>query len=60
MPEGTQHGAKLRLKGFGVPNLNGAGRGDLYIHMDVRVPTKLTREQRKLMEQLQDLLPAEE
>ena len=59
IPEGTQNGAKLRLKAFGIPNLNGGGRGDLYIHVDVRIPTKLTREQRKLLEQLRDLLPAE-
>lgn len=59
IPEGTQHGAKVRLKGLGVPNLNGGGRGDLYVHVDVRVPAKLTREQRKLFEQLRETLPAE-
>ncbi len=47
------------MKGLGVPHLNGSGRGDLYVHLDVRVPSKLTREQRKLMEQLRELLPAE-
>ena len=59
IPEGAQPGARLRLKGLGVPHVNASGRGDLYVHLDVRVPHKLTREQRKLFEQLRDLLPAE-
>lgn len=59
IPEGSQAGSRLRLKGLGVPHLNSSGRGDLYVHLDVRIPTKLTRDQRKLMEQLRDSLPAE-
>jgi molecular chaperone DnaJ len=39
--------------------LNGSGRGDLYIHVGVTVPTRLTREQRKLLEQLRDTLPVD-
>jgi molecular chaperone DnaJ len=59
VPEGTQHGEKIRLKGLGVPRLNSSGRGDLWIHVDVKVPKKLTKEQRKLFEQLRETLPAE-
>ena len=59
IPEGAQNGAKVRLKNLGVPNLNGHGRGDLYVHVDVKVPSKLTREQRKLFEQLRETLPVE-
>ena len=59
IPEASQPGSRLRLKGFGVPILNSSGRGDLYIHLDVRVPAKMTREQRRLIEQLGELLPAE-
>jgi len=59
IPEGSQAGSRLRLKGLGVPHLSSSGRGDLYVHLDVRVPAKLTREQRKLFEQLRDLLPVE-
>ncbi len=59
IPEGSQPSARLRLKGLGVPRVNGSGRGDLYVHLDVRVPQKLTREQRRLFEQLRDQLPAE-
>ncbi len=57
--EGTQHGSKLRLRNRGMPRLNGNGRGDLYLHFEVRVPTKLTREQRKLIESLSQSLPAD-
>ena len=59
IPEGSQAGSRLRLKGFGVPNLHGSSRGDLYVHLDVRVPAKLTRDQRKLFEQLREMLPVE-
>lgn len=59
IPEGAQPGSRLKLKGLGVPSLNGHGRGDLYVHIDVKIPSKLTREQRKLFEQLNEMLPAE-
>ena len=59
IPEGSQAGSRVRLKGLGVPHVNGSGRGDLFIHLDVRIPTKLSRDQRKLFEQLRELLPAE-
>jgi molecular chaperone DnaJ len=59
IPEGSQPGSRVRLKGLGVPHVNGSGRGDLFVHIDVRIPTKLTREQRKLFEQLRDVLPAD-
>jgi molecular chaperone DnaJ len=53
IPEGTQTGARFRLKGKGIPHLNGHGRGDLYVFVRVVTPTKLTREQRALLEQLE-------
>jgi molecular chaperone DnaJ len=59
VPEGTQGGTRLRIKGLGVPHLNGHGRGDLYVHLEVRTPAKLSREQRKLFEQLRETLPVE-
>jgi molecular chaperone DnaJ len=37
--------------------VQGRGRGDLVVHVDVRIPTKLTRDQRKLFEQLAESLP---
>jgi molecular chaperone DnaJ len=59
IPEGTQNGAEIKLRNLGVPNVSGHGRGDLYVHIDVRVPQKLSREQRKLFEQLKETLPTE-
>ena len=52
IPEGTQSGAVFRVKGKGLPDPHGGGRGDLYYHVRVLTPTKLTKDQRKLMEQL--------
>ncbi|MBI2819630.1 MAG: molecular chaperone DnaJ [Acidobacteria bacterium] len=52
IPEGTQTGSRFRLKSKGIPHLNGHGRGDLYVFVRVVTPTKLTREQRQLLEQL--------
>lgn len=59
IPEGTQPGAQFRLRNLGVPQLNSRSRGDLFIHLDVQVPRKLTRDQRRLFEQLQEVLPVE-
>jgi molecular chaperone DnaJ len=52
IPEGTQSGAVFRLKGKGLADPRGGGKGDLYYHVRVLTPTKLTREQRKLIEEL--------
>jgi len=59
IPEGTQGGAVFRLKGKGLPDPHGGGKGDLYFHVRVLTPTKLTREQRKLMEQLHATMKVE-
>ena len=52
IPEGTQSGAIFRIRGKGLSDPHGGGKGDLYYHVRVLTPTKLTREQRKLIEQL--------
>jgi molecular chaperone DnaJ len=57
IPEGTQSGAQFRLRHKGIPHLGSGGRGDLYVHIDVKIPSRLTREQRKLLEQLRETLP---
>jgi molecular chaperone DnaJ len=59
IPEGSQGGSRIRLRNMGVPRLQGSSRGDLFVHIDVRVPSKLTREQRKMFEQLRETLPVE-
>ena len=51
---GTQAGKVLRLKGKGLPELNGYGRGDILVIVDIVIPTKLTSEEKKLLEKLSD------
>jgi molecular chaperone DnaJ len=50
---GTQPGMTLRLKGEGMPRMRRRGRGDLKIVVDVMVPTRLTGEQRELLEKFE-------
>ena len=52
LPEGTQPGSIFRLRGKGVPSLDGHDPGDLYVTIQVIIPTHLTREQRRLLELL--------
>lgn len=51
VPEGTQSGQVFRQKGKGLPNPHG-GRGDLYVSIRVVIPSKLTKDQHRLLEQL--------
>src|SRR5438045_441724 len=55
IPMGTQTGTVFRLRGKGMPALGGRGRGDLFVSVTVITPTTLTREQRRLLEQLADV-----
>jgi len=57
VPESIQSGETLRLRGRGAPHLNAGGCGDLIVHIEVRTPVKLNKEQRALMEQLRATLP---
>jgi molecular chaperone DnaJ len=52
IPQGTQNGDILRLRGRGMPRINGSGRGDQLIHITVDVPKKLSRRQKELIEEL--------
>jgi molecular chaperone DnaJ len=52
IPAGTQTGTVFRLKGQGMPVLGGRGHGDLFVSVTLRTPTTLTREQRRLLEEL--------
>jgi molecular chaperone DnaJ len=52
VPAGTQTGTVFRVRGQGMPVLGGRGRGDLFVSVSVVTPRTLTREQRKLLEQL--------
>jgi molecular chaperone DnaJ len=58
IPEGTQSGQIFRQRGKGLPNPQG-GRGDLYVSIRVVVPSKMSREQRRVLEQLGQSLRVE-
>jgi molecular chaperone DnaJ len=49
---GTQSGTVLHLRGKGVPKLRSSNRGDLFVHVEVRTPTKLDDEQERLLREL--------
>jgi molecular chaperone DnaJ len=55
VPMGTQTGTVFRLRGKGMPALGGRGRGDLFVSVTLITPTTLTREQRRLLEQLAEV-----
>jgi molecular chaperone DnaJ len=55
VPEGTQHGDMLKLKGKGVKRLRGSGRGDQHVFIQVKTTTKLTTRERELLKELADL-----
>ncbi|WP_003542315.1 molecular chaperone DnaJ [Desulfotomaculum nigrificans] len=51
IPEGTQTGTIFRMRGKGIPYLNGSGRGDQHVRVKVVTPTKLTERQRELLKE---------
>ena len=55
IPAGTQTGTVFRVKSQGMPSLNGRGKGDLFVAVTLITPKTLTKEQRKLLEQLAEL-----
>jgi molecular chaperone DnaJ len=55
VPPGTQSGAQLRLRGLGMPDLRGYHQGDLIVRVVVETPVKLSRRQRDLLKEFEDL-----
>lgn len=51
---GTQSGKMLRLKGKGLPNVQGYGSGDLFVHINIWTPTKVSKEEREILEKLKE------
>lgn len=52
IPAGTQNNTRIRMKGYGVPSLKGAGNGDQYVKITIEVPRKLTDKQLQLIKKL--------
>ena len=59
IPAGTQAGTRFRIRGKGMPNVNGRGHGDLHVIARVAVPKKLTKDQKRLLEELARTMPAQ-
>lgn len=52
VPAGTQPNARLRMKGYGMPRMNGSGKGNAYVQIAVKVPKKLNRKQKEAVKKL--------
>ncbi len=59
VPEGTQTGAQFRIRHKGIAGVNSGSRGDIVVHVEIKTPTRLTREQRRILEELKDNLPVD-
>ena len=59
VPEGTQSGTSFRIRGKGVPVLNGHGKGDLFVEVRIQTPAKLSKRQRELLAEFGELAPVE-
>ena len=60
IPEGTQTGARFRLKGHGIQQLHGSGKGDLMLTVQVEIPKKLSEKQKELLKQFEQSLSGKE
>ncbi len=56
IPEGTQTGSTFRLRGKGIPMMNGRGRGDQYVTVYIETPRNLNREQKEALKKFSDTL----
>ncbi len=56
LPEGTQTGSTFRLKGKGIPNVNGRGRGDQFVTVHIETPRNLNREQKEALRKFSETL----
>jgi molecular chaperone DnaJ len=59
IPPGTPSGAQFKVRNKGVPSLNGHGKGDLFVEVQVQTPSKLTKRQKELLKELGESLPIE-
>ena len=56
LPAGTQPGTTFRLKGKGIPTLQGRGRGDQYVTVTIETPRNLNREQKEALKRFSETL----
>lgn len=55
IPEGTQTGTVFRLRSKGIQNVNGRGKGDLYVHVHIEVPKKMSKKQKEALRNFGDM-----
>lgn len=55
IPPGTQPESLLRVRGKGLPEFGGKGRGDLYLRMRITVPERIDSEEKRLYERLREI-----
>jgi len=55
IPEGTQNDTVFRLKGYGIPNMRGSGKGDLMVRVRVKIPKRLNGKQKNLLKQFDEI-----
>jgi molecular chaperone DnaJ len=60
IPAATQPGSRFRLRGKGMPNVSGRGHGDLHVIARAAIPKKLTKDQKRLIEELAKTFPPDE
>ena len=60
LPEGTQSGVTFRLKGKGIPSINGRGRGDQYVRVLIQTPRNLNREQKEALRKFAEAMGEED
>jgi len=54
IPPGTKHKTRMRMPEHGLPRMNNKGRGDLYVHIHVKMPTNLNEKQKELFVKLSE------
>lgn len=59
IPSGTQPGKTFRMRSKGIPHLRGSGRGDMMVVVNIQIPTRLSKEQRQLFDELAETLESE-
>ncbi len=59
LPAGTQNGTTFRLRGQGIPHLNGRGRGDQYVSVQIKVPTGMSEVQREALRRFDKAMKGE-
>jgi len=54
IPPGSQDNARFRMKGYGMPRMNGQGRGDAYVILNISIPKKLNKKQEELIKKIKE------